>query len=661
MAELMRALGGEEANGTDARTAGLRPRRVVQVGMLDRLQSRFEREVTIFTGLSPLTMPLLKRLAETAPSPHSIVVIEPAQANPLLDEARSLGARVVIGSPTSSDLLQTIIPTWRGCALRHLYALRSRAAENERVIAETARVLARYQPDPDCQPRLVALVDDPRQADHWRCGHIGMPGGWFEDALSPAETTARTVVARVLRARPAHLLVCGDSTFTQAILLELARRAWEHTQLMTAAAAGSSAESDLTSVPDAASLLPPRVDLFDPRSPDIRREYLASAPAAVPDLLPSLVAHQVHWRDHVLRILDAMDPAQAQETVVIITEEPPGSGLHEAGRIALLHPETPVFVLADSDSFTVGEILGLLNQFEPGLLVEGEVPENTWERVARLWHECYRLSHPLPPGDPEAAARLPWAELDPYVKQDSILRLRSVMAAVAALGRHWVPVHQAPEGSLIELSAKDLIAVTDTVHTRWYVRQLAAGREGKVVAPWAKLPASVRAELCRNLYGQLTQLQEVGFVAIIPKGGPPVACPVERVGVVRASQLSEPLAWSTHAGEQMHGLPGDWRLVDAAGNVRMVADSEFRSSHQPLGGDRWRRVGAYRAWQVTEAVVVGTKEGKATALPGDWVVEAPTGERWPVGDRAFYQNYRPVPDRLDPVLDQASAAPPISS
>ena len=60
---------------------------------MDRLRARVVRDATIFTGLDPMTMPLLQRLAETG-RPASIVVIEPDRSHPLLDEARATGARV---------------------------------------------------------------------------------------------------------------------------------------------------------------------------------------------------------------------------------------------------------------------------------------------------------------------------------------------------------------------------------------------------------------------------------------------------------------------------------------------------------------------------------------------------------------------------------------
>jgi len=631
---------------------------------LDQLQSRFARDATIFTGLSAATIPLLSRLAEQARSPRDVIVIEPDKDHPLLEKARLTGARVVIGDPASPHLLRPIISAWRGCALSYLYALRDRVAENEAVIAATACILAHFQPDPDRQPHLVALIDDPRHADHWRGSHSHTPGGWFEDALSSAESTARGLVSRVLRTQPRQLLVCGDSTLTLAILLELARKAWEHAEQDKAMAAGCAEEPD-----EPPPLYPPapvslkRVALLDLRSPDIRREYLASAPGAMLRSLPAVAAHPVRWRDHLLKTLDAMELAQARETAVIIAEGPPGSGVHEAGRVARLHPETPVYVLASSGDATGSATFDLLHPFEPGLLIEGDVPEDSWTRVARHWHECYRLSHPVAPGHPKSAARLPWPDLDPFLRQDNILQLRCILSATATRRREWMPVQLTAPGSIIELSEEDLTHIAAAEHTRWLQRRIRSGRDSEMAFPWPELPPSFREELRDYLRLQLAQLEDVGFVPVVPAGGPSETRCYERVGLVQASQLSEPLAWSTHAGEQMHGFAGDWLVVDDAGNVRTVTDPDFQASHEPLGGGRWRRVGRYLAWQVSEAMVIRTKEGRATARPGDWVVEAPTGERWPVRDDQFQWSYRPAfPEKQSaPAAARSSTPPAISS
>jgi hypothetical protein len=212
-----------------------------------------------------------------------------------------------------------------------------------------------------------------------------------------------------------------------------------------------------------------------------------------------------------------------------------------------------------------------------------------------------------------------------------ILRLRSILAQVAGLGRQWAPVRRVPSGSFIELSQADLERVAAAAH------------------------AGV-ADVSR----QLARLERAGFLPIVPTGGPLAAASFERVGVVSATRLASRLHWTLPSGERLFGDPGDWHVVDGAGTARTVSDSEFRSSHAPLRDGRWQRVGVFRAWQVAEAVVLRTKEGSATARPGDWVVEGPGGERWPVSDGQFRRSYRLRQD-LAATAGQASAPATISS
>jgi hypothetical protein len=626
---------------------------------LSRLRSRFARDATVFTGLSQLTLPLLRELAASARSPRHIIVIEPDEAHPLLDEARLTGARVIIGQPALPRLLQPIIVGLRGCALNRLYALGGKVPENEATVAAAARILAQCRPDSERQPRLVALIEDPRHAEAWRGGHGGTAGAWFEDALSSAESTARGLVGRVIAARARELVLCGDSSLALAILLELARRGWEQAELAKAAAAG---RGDQAPAPWP-SLPVRRVLLLDPRSDDMRREYAASVPETVLKSAPEVVAEPVPWRDKLLRTLDAKDPAAARQTAVIIVDAQHESGLHEGGRVARLHLETPVFVLAPPGEGIDEPIFGRLMPFEQSLLIDGDVPEDTWTRVARHWHECHRLRHPVPADDPRSANRVPWAELDDFIRQDNVLQLRSVLTQVAALGRQWAPVRLVPPGSFIELSQRELEQIAMAEHARWHQHRLAPGAPkvaSSLAVPWAELPDAERAQRVADAGRQLAQLEDVGFLPIVPAGGPPAAASFERVGVVSAERLDGQLRWALPSGERLLGDAGDWRVTDGEGNLRTIADSEFRSSHAQLDDGRWRRVGTFRAWQVREAVVIRTKEGNATAGPDDWVVEGPRGERWPVSDQRFAESYRPCQDRLA-TDGQASTPAPISS
>jgi hypothetical protein len=291
--------------------------------------------------------------------------------------------------------------------------------------------------------------------------------------------------------------------------------------------------------------------------------------------------------------------------------------------------------------------------------VAGQVPEDAWTRVARHWHECFRLRSPPLPGDPPTRTRRPWVDLDEFIRQDNILQLRSIMGAVAERGRQWVPGRTVAPGSFIELTDADLEVVARAEHTRWYRRRVAAGwkaaadRSGlpwtdsalvnSKVVTWTALSASDRAAAVESLRSQLAQLEDVGFLPVVPPGGPSAAADFERVGVVRARQLHAQRRWTRTGGGELSGAAGDWRVSDAQGDERTVRDAEFQASHEPLDGHYWRRTGVYRAWQVDHQQVLRTLEGRAVARPGDWVVEGWSGERWPVTDDQFRATYRPIP------------------
>jgi hypothetical protein len=111
----------------------------------------------------------------------------------------------------------------------------------------------------------------------------------------------------------------------------------------------------------------------------------------------------------------------------------------------------------------------------------------------------------------------------------------------------------------------------------------------------------------------------------------------------------------------MHGGQGDWQVIDDDGDIRTITNPEFLASHEHLAGDTWRRSGILRAWQVTERILIRTKEGNATARPGDWIVQGPAGERWPVRDDQFRRSYRPAVEPTVPVQADHSSAPDAAS
>ena len=369
-----------------------------------------------------------------------------------------------------------------------------------------------------------------------------------------------------------------------------------------------------------------------------------------------MVAQPGRWQDQLLPLLDDLPAEEATGSAVAIVDGLAEDTMHEAGRVARLHPGIPVFVLTSDGAGMSDAIFDQLHPFQRALLVDGEVPEDAWTRMARHWHECYRLSHPPAPEEPQPPARRPWPELDEFLRQDNILQLRSVMTAVVERGRRWVPQRSVAPGSIIELSDRELEEITRAEHTRWYRRRLAAGWSpggphhrtrasghalvNSRVVPWSALPDRDRQGQIDYLRDQLTRLEEAGFVPVVPPGGPPHAARYERVGFVQARKLQSRRNWTRRSGDELTGNTGDWRVLDDWGDERTVRETEFLVSHEHVDGERWRRTGTYLAWQVREPQVLRTMEGKAAARAGDWVVEGHGGERWPVTDEQFRRTYR---------------------
>jgi len=619
-----------------------------------RIRARLVKDATILTGLDAMTIPLLRHLTSGGRA-NSVVVIEPDGRHPLLAEASTTGAQIVVADPTSERVLMPLLRGLRGPQLRYLYSLRPEAAENEAVLNAVKSVLDSIRPDPDRPPHLIARIDDPRHADLWRGERIGASGLWFEDALSPQESTASALVHQVFRTGARSVLLCGDSTLALAILLELAHRAWERQGLVKAATAGTAdraAAEDASDVSTAHQV--ERVLLLDRRADDLEREYRATVPRPIAKALAAVDVRAEAWRDNLLRCLGEMTPADAAATAVVIADAPAEANMHEAGRAARLHPGTPVFVLSSDGAGVTSAVFDLLQPFQRALLVDGGAPEDTWTRIARHWHECYLLTHPAIPGEAKKLTRKPWAELDVFFLEDNVLQLRSIMAAVVARGRHWVPARAVGAGSFVELSEADIDAVACQEHTRWYDRRRAAGwraaaagqedddnaRINSNVRPWAELSAEMRAGLTGYARSQVAQLEEVGFMPVLPDRGPDGAADFARVGEVHAVRLTAGYAWRAPSGDEMSGSVGNWRVIDVSGDERTVRDGEFQLTHEPLDGDRWRRIGKVRAWRVKDAVVLRTLEGRATAEPGDWIVQGPRGMRWPVTDERFERGYR---------------------
>jgi hypothetical protein len=563
---------------------------------LDFLRSRLTPNVVIFTGLDPLTLPLLGRLMDDW---EPVVVIEPDPAHPLLEQARQTRARIIIGNPWAQGVLEPLVVNWRGPKLSRLYALRGEE-ENEAVLATVRSVLDRYGGSLLSGSRLIVRIDDPLNAAYWRASRT-QPGDLvIEDAISVAECTARTLADHLAAIQLRRVLICGGGSLTLALLLELARQSWEQAQL-AAAAAGMQPPAE-----ERESMAPPaqapvsaspvlRLTLLDPGAGDTRRDYLRTAPPAFTEGPRKIDAEPGRWQEHLLPALDAVPGEEAGQTAVVVTDRISVPELHEIERITRLHPQAAVFTqLPTAGSSAAARFYGL-HVFTPGFLVDGEVPEDSWTRIARHWHQCRRMMYAGPPGAPLDPTRESWDLLSWFFREDTLLRLRLIMSETAGTGRLWIPAQMVPPGSIIELGEQEAGKICEAEHGRWLSRQLAYGGKDELLVPWASLPPSEKAVAITQLRTQVAQLEDIGLVPIVPIGGPPEAITVER--------------------------------------RQFICDGS--------SGENTQEIKTLRAWQATGKTAIRTVLGRATAEAGDWIIEAASGSRWPVTDHQFQQSYQP--------------------
>jgi hypothetical protein len=603
---------------------------------IDRLKTRFVGGLTVMTGLDEMTVALLGRLVAES-GKGKVVLVEADPNHPLLEEARATGARVIIADPGRAGTLRPVLTHLGRPAVRQVFALHPGAHGNETILAGVRQALRQVRHRTDHDPHVVARIDDPRHADTWRGDHIGAHQLWLEDALSPYETTAVFAVRAVLAHRAHTLVLCGDTTLALAILIEAARSAWELRELREAAEAGGQPGSG----PRAGF---PEIMVMADRAGDLQREFSATAAPG-------------HGRGRLLRYLDTRPAAEAAACAVVITDPPSPENTHEAGRVARLHPGTVIYAQSVDDAGEAGVVFDHLHHFRRGFLVDGALPADTWTRLARHNHEGYRLRWPVPAGSPRESSRRPWDDLDEFFRADNIRQVRQVLSSAVSLGRQWRPLRAVPPGSAVEFTGSELAWIARTDHDSWYARRIAAGwrppragerednsrRVNASIVSWDALPADTRHANVQHIGSILERLQTIGYAAVLPDGGPDHAAGYRRHGEVWAEQLPDAQAWTAPGGEVMESRPGDWRVRDEEGAERTVRDAQFRASHERVDGHRWARTGEVRAWRVSEPTTVVTLEGPATAAAGDWIVQGPGGERWPVPASQFERSHVACP------------------
>lgn len=113
---------------------------------------------------------------------------------------------------------------------------------------------------------------------------------------------------------------------------------------------------------------------------------------------------------------------------------------------------------------------------------------------------------------------------------------------------------------------------------------------------------------------------------------------------VSAERLTQARTWETETGSRLAAKAGDWWVTRGARQWSVAADV-FDVTYVAAGNSTYRKTAPVRAVQLSAPVTLRTLEGDATANSGDWLVQNPSGEVWPVPADVFAQTYAPVCDQ----------------
>lgn len=637
-----------------------------------------------------------------------VVLVHPNRDDPVIADFRAVGCRVLINDPYDSSVLAGLAVTGGRPAVRRVFAADRTEADNRRVVDALHTVLEgdlsrqsqhgyrkliarplRWLLDVlvpqgalGWVPRLVAVMDDPREAREFRLAHL-QSDRCFVDALCPDELLARDITAAIDRANRARVVVLGGGPLTLALLDEIALRGAFRRELDRCSPDGTPTGGDFPFR---------QVTVAGPEAALLVEEWqLFRTPAALhPELL--VEALDALW-DEALRGVD-------DATTAIVVTEPASTPVRaRASHVNRLHPQALVFC---PDERTIGLDLGadapdtpgrILIGFGPSLLQGGHIPEDYWTVLARQAHEVYCRESPK-----SLVTRRPWGDaslteeerLPAFVREDNISQQRNVMAQVARilterkLGPGWQNV---TAGQLRRtLSNTDLTAVARAEHERWCATRLATGwswDDGSIdeqKREWlARNPNLVAWDTGQPLGGGtftkerskgvadlqqwnvdsvariVARLHLAGFAPTASAAGTPERYRRRPVRVM-ATQLGLARTWVTGNRSTLTAEQGDWWVTDANGVARSVAAADFDRLYRPLtkSGEgtpfTHESHGSVWAYQCAEADEVMTLEGAAAARPGDWIV-MDHGTAWPVPDEHFRTNYGPL---VGTVLDSVT-------
>lgn len=598
----------------------------------DRLSVRFARSVVVVVGLDRDSMRILEVLARDPDVPQMVVGVDQEPGSPHVSEARSFGARVLLGSAADQSWLRTLShPT-----IRAAYLLSPRPEENlawfddiEALARRRAAGKSRWRES----SRVIVRIDDRWEADHWRRAHVLQAGGVLLDTIGVLQVTAQELIGHAIGRGVEALVLLGNTPLAAAVVDELAQH-WREQATLASARRFS-------------------VILVDPEAESLAADHVFHERSFGNDPLPATTVAEAPTVDTVVAaVAAATDRPQGCSVVVLDCREPTVSTFRSAQRISAAQPSWQVLARrVGSRGIDQRPILPNLVPYGPTLVTRDGVPEDGWTRIARRLHTEYREGD----GDPDDPARRPWDELDEFYRVSNLRQVALTLLIAERAGRTWDPGDGSRRPS--PLTRDEIAALAHLEHEDWRAYYLAHGwtlgergsgpRRSPYLKPWADLSPEEAEATIRGVVNSLEQLTTLGYHPFdAGTARAPTSPPARfvRRGAVTARRRDEPWTWTTASGDELAAEAGDWHVVADDGREWSVNDQAFRATYRHLEGDRWERQGVVTAREATGPEQVATAEGASTANPGDWVVEDDEQHRWVVPQARFRDSYSPVED-----------------
>ena len=589
---------------------------------IDRWLALLSRRAVLVLGASSIGSGMVRVLAAQRAPGSALLVVNNSSDEAFESTVRALGARVLSADSVDAEMLARLVTSRGRISVESVQIIEERVPEALAAFARVAKALDEAQPNEGLITRVLVRIDDPWAAENWRRNTISPQRAWLADALSATEQTARAVVGRLELIGARRLVLAGQGDLAAAVLAEVAHSERERRVLQPRQ---SVAGLDVTLVGTGAA-----------------------------DLAAEHTAQQARFGNDngiaVVRVIadPATDPVLVAAgrneltTLLVIADSDPG--LNRPTRLAGHLPEVTILAVDPASTELPDQpLLGRLTSFGVGLLSGDELPEDHWTRMARLLHTAYVTQL----GDAVGArpSSRPWAELPVFFRDSNLRQVHCLFSGAALLGRTW-----AAEGGAEEFDPAEIDFLSRREHDSWrrfYLangwRPAAARDDARLhhdwLVDWDSLPPAARVRTSAGIRRVLALLDTAGYRSKRQTE----LLPFRRRGEVHARRLDHDWTWRTESGAAMSAAAGDWLVTDPeTGRTWSVDPTAFEASHEPLGGERYRRLGFVLARPAHLGERIDTLEGPAVAEAGEWLVEGDLHERWLVAGARFAAAYEAV-------------------